>query len=70
MSRMARSGHYELRNGIKYWDGSGRLRSFFELLHGKADGHAQEWSENGDVVRDEVYRQSKLLKAKVRGPKL
>ncbi|MBL0129435.1 MAG: hypothetical protein IPP83_18740 [Flavobacteriales bacterium] len=55
---------------IKRWFENGQLRSYVELLNERIHGRAQEWSETGELLRDEVYRQSKLLRARIRGSKL
>ena len=58
------------RGYAKYWYDDGQLRFWAELLNGKPHGQVREWSPDNALIRDEVYRNGKLRKARIRGPKL
>ena len=58
------------RGYAKYWYDDGQLRFWAELLNGKLHGQVCEWSADDALIRDEVYRNGKLKKARTRGLKL
>lgn len=73
-SGMKSSERMDRSNGttgyVKRWFENGQLRSYVELLNERIHGRAQEWSETGELLRDEVYRRRILVRTRIRGSKL
>ena len=44
------------------WDENGKKRSEAMYIDGKKDGPSAEWTEDGFMIKNEVYRKGKLVK--------
>lgn len=52
---------------IKIWYESGQLQFTAQLKDEKIHGTAMEWTEEGKLIRDETYRDSELIRTRIKG---
>lgn len=63
--RVIRANHS--KGYVKYWFESGQIKFWAELERSNANGRVLEWDENGTLIRDEVHREGKLRRARIKG---